>query len=149
MQEALTETRELFPFQPDQVLKQEIVLVQGITVGPHVPIQRALLRRTCEVLVASGCELVVVEGPLHPQAARYHDASVRRHFLIFADELADSLGARVLTVADTGPFRHEDFADLTHLNERGSKKLVRVLRRTLVPLAAERWSGRASGPSPR
>lgn len=149
MHEALTETRALFPFQPDNVLKQEITMVQGITAGIHVPIQRELLRRTCEVLAASGCELVVVEGPLHPQATRYHDASVRRQFLLFADELADTLGAHVLTVADTGPFHHEDFADLVHLNERGSEKLVRVLRRTLIPLAAELWRGRAGEPSPR
>jgi hypothetical protein len=149
MELALAETRELFPFVPDQTLRQQIMLVQGISVGTHVPIQRGLLRRACEVLVEAGCELVVVEGPLHPQAGRYHDSSVRRHFLTFADELATNLGAQVLTLDDTGPFLHDDFADLTHLNQQGSDKLVAVLRQTLAPLAASRWRGRAGEPPAR
>jgi hypothetical protein len=143
MDRALLHTRELFPFLPDNTLLQEIRLVQGVTVGPHVPIQRALLRRTCEVLVEGGCEVVLLEGPLHPLADRYHDASVRRHFLLFADELEHELGVQVLTLEDTGPYLSDDFADLTHLSVVGSAKLVAVLHETLAPLAAERWAKRA------
>ncbi len=144
MDRALAQTRKLFPFVPDRSLLQEIRLVQGVTVGTHVPIQRALLRRTCEVLSETGCEVVLVEGPLHPLADRYHDASVRRHFLVFANELQRDLGVRALTLEQTGPFVADDFADLTHLSERGSEKLVAVLRETLAPLAAERWAGRTA-----
>jgi len=149
MDRALAQTRELFPFVPDRSLLQEIRLVQGVTVGTHVPIQRALLRRTCEVLSGSGCDVVLVEGPLHPLADRYHDASVRRHFLAFADELQRDLGVRVLTLEQSGPFVSDDFADLTHLSERGSEKLVAVLRETLAPLAAERWARRAAAAAAR
>jgi hypothetical protein len=52
-------------------------------------------------LSGSGCEVVLVEGPLHPLADRYHDASVRRHFLAFAGELQRDLGVRVLTLEGT------------------------------------------------
>lgn len=146
---ALADTRRLFPFVPDRTLMQEIRLVQGITVGTHVPIQRTLLRRTCAVLVEAGCEVVVVEAPLHPLADRYHDASVRRHFLAFADELQRELGVHVLTLEDIGPFVSADFADLTHLSVRGSDKLVASLRETLAPLAAERWAQRAAAMTAR
>ena len=97
--------------------------------GDHSRINQELLHRTAQRLSEAGVEVILVEAPNHPEAAEFYDTTIRTEFLNFADRLEQELGARFVPVEASGPYRSEDFTDLTHLNGKteGTAKLTRAV----------------------
>jgi hypothetical protein len=104
-----------------------IEFVAEIQPGRHAVFQRAMLRRAAELLRRDGVEVIVLEGPLHPLAAKLYDAKgLGRRFRAFARELEEELGVHVVTLDEMPPFAPTDFKDLIHLQGAGTLKLTRA-----------------------
>ncbi|MSR62015.1 MAG: SGNH/GDSL hydrolase family protein [Planctomycetes bacterium] len=111
---------------PDATLRQ----VQDIGVGPHVAANEGLIEAAVAHLRARGCEVLIVEGPLHPLSYELYDhATTRAQFVEFARRLEREHGAHFLALEDSGPYDEGDFSDPLHLVARRGRELgARVLR---------------------
>ncbi|MBU0679588.1 MAG: hypothetical protein KJ626_15915 [Verrucomicrobia bacterium] len=93
----------------------------------YTALNRDLFGAFAENLKEQGVTLLVIDGPSHAILERtYTDDLPGRHDRFLRDEAA-RLGYAYISLADMQPFTVEDFADFTHLNERGRQKLTTVL----------------------
>jgi hypothetical protein len=129
---ALRTTFDLFPPRMDPFqARVQAGVVQEITAGPHVAVQKALYRRAVEELRRAGVEVVIVQGTMHPAARDLYDTRLAGDFLTFARELALEHGVRFLSLAELPRFAESDFYDLVHTNRRGAAKITRAMLRGL------------------
>jgi len=112
--------------------------VRTITRGDHAEIQMRLVRGAVERLRAAGAEVIIVEGALSPLAAEYYDPTIRDDFVAFARGLARESGARFVPLKVSATYREEEFADLSHLNPEGSRKLTGVILQAVYEVLEER-----------
>jgi hypothetical protein len=116
-----------FPERRNRVVRYQIRMVSEMGAGPHVRVQRELIRSTVARLRRQGVQVVVAEGPLHPAAALLYDANLRADFLALADGLREEFGVSFLPLEEFGSLPPSDFGDLLHLNARGAKRFTRVV----------------------
>ena len=93
----------------------------------NVRVQKQLIRSAVARLRTAGVQVVVAEGPLHPDAALLYDTRLRDDFLAFADALRAEFGIRLLPLEAFGPLAPSDFGDMLHLNARGAQRFTRVV----------------------
>jgi hypothetical protein len=104
--------------------------------GEQVRVQEALIETAIERFRRSGVEVLIFESPLNPLGAPLWDADLREDFLAFARRMVRTHGAWFLPLEQSGPFGHEDFADLTHLDFEGgllaTRQVLERIRREMV-----------------
>ncbi len=110
-----------------------IDFVAEITPGEHAELKRAFITRTVELLRAAGVEVIVVEGPLHPDAAELYDVRLREDFLAFMQRLTHEHGVRFTPLEELPHFEAKDFKDLLHVAPSGTLKLTGAILRALRP----------------
>lgn len=101
--------------------------LRSVSLGPHVAVQKGLVRKTVETFVEKGIRILIVEAPVHPSSLRFYDEATRRDFRNFATDLARSSEVESLALDPLAPFHAEDFSDLTHLNADGARRLTRKI----------------------
>jgi hypothetical protein len=116
-----------FPERRRRTASYQIWMIAEMGVGAHVRVQQQLIRSAVARLRAAGVQVVVAEGPLHPDAALLYDARLRDDFLAFADALRAEFGIRFLRVEAFGRLSPSDFGDMLHLNGRGAQRFTRVV----------------------
>jgi len=116
-----------FPERRRRAASYQIWMIAEMGAGPHVRVQQQLIRSTVARLRAAGVQVVVAEGPLHPDAALLYDTRLRDDFLAFADALRAEFGIRLLQVEAFGGLSATDFGDMLHLNARGARRFTRVV----------------------
>lgn len=125
-------------FLPDvgpRALWAQIGQCNQIAAGPHVAVNMALRRSTLELLRQAGAEVVIVEGPVHPVARTFYDPGLRQETVEFLDRQRRDLGVHLVLAEQIGELGPGHFSDLTHVNERGCRRLLRPLR----PLLPQLW----------
>ena len=115
--------------------------VSEITPGPHADLQRFLIRRTMQRLRDTGIEVVLIEGAMHPLAARLYDTTLRHDFVAFGEALARDLGVRFVPLEDQPKFGPGDFKDLFHARGSGTLKLTDIIMRAVLALPVLRNPG--------
>jgi hypothetical protein len=116
-----------FPERRRRAASYQIWMIAEMEAGPHVRVQQQLIRSAVARLRAAGVQVVVAEGPLHPDAALLYDARLRDDFLAFADALRAEFGIRLLRLEAFGGLSPADFGDMLHLNARGAQRFTRVV----------------------
>lgn len=116
-------------------------VVQEMTAGAHVRVQKGLYARMVERLREAEIEVVILQGTMHPAALDLYDLRLRDDFLAFARELAEEQGAVFLPLSELPRFAESDFYDLVHTTQQGSHKLTRGLVRGLRATPIEWGSG--------
>jgi hypothetical protein len=116
-----------FPEHRRHIARYQISMIAELGDGPHVRVQKQLIRSTVARLRTAGVQVVVAEGPLHPSAALLYDARLRDDFLAFADALRAEFGVRLLPLEAFGRLPPTHFGDMLHLNGRGSRRFTRVV----------------------
>ncbi len=137
----LEAARALFgPALRDRFPDSYVPLLRGIRSGPYVAASQDLVADAVAILRAADCEVLIVEGPLHPASYQLYDhAATRAEFLAFARRLEREHGAHLLTLEDSGPYSESDFADPLHLSKRRGQELgARTLQRAAQILDARR-----------
>jgi len=126
---------------PDSTLTQ----LADIRPGAHVTANEGLIEEAVARLRAGGCEVLIVEGPLHPLCAELYDQpTTRAQFVDFVRRLEREHGVHFLALEDSGPFVEGDFSDPLHLLGRRGRELgARVLREAAAILSV------APPPEPR
>ena len=105
----------------------QIEMILELGPGPHVAVQRELLRSTVARLRAAGTEVILAETPLHPEAASLYDQTLRADFLRFAGGLEREYGVRLLRLEEYGGFAASDFSDLLHLHRDRAIQYTRTI----------------------
>jgi len=116
-----------FPERRRRTASYQIWMITEMGAGPHVRVQEQLIRSAVGRLRTAGVQVVVAEGPLHPDAALLYDARLRDDFLAFADALRAEFGIRLLRLEAFGELSPADFGDMLHLNARGAQRFTRVV----------------------
>lgn len=124
---------------PDSTLTQ----LADIRPGAHVAANEGLIEEAVALLRAGGCEVLIVEGPLHPLCAELYDQpTTRAQFVDFVRRLEREHGVHFLALEDSGPFVEGDFSDPLHLLGRRGRELGgRVLREAAAILDAAPTAG--------
>jgi len=127
----LEAVRERFGPQSRSFPDSYVPLLRGIRIGAYARANEDLVESAVAILRAAGCEVLLVEGPLHPVAYELYDHSgTRAEFLDFVHALAQRQGVHFLALEESGPFPASDFADPMHLARRRGQVLgALVLRR--------------------
>ena len=125
-------------------------LSQVLTIqrGDHLRINIDLVRSTVRSLTEAGVKVLIVEAPNHPEAANFHDPTIRDDFLKLARDLNRELGMRFIAVESSGPFESDDFYDMTHLDGKtdGTARLTRrILAAVHEVLGLEQGLGDRAG----
>lgn len=127
-----------------------VSVLRGIRSGSYVAASQALVEDAVAILRAADCEVLIVEGPLHPASYRLYDrATTRAEFLAFARRLERERDVHFLPLEDSGPYTEGDFADPLHLSKRrgeqlGALTLERAARILHARRAADGAANRAS-----
>jgi hypothetical protein len=101
-----------------------IPLLRGIRSGPYIAANEGLVEDAVAILRAAGCEVLIVEGPLHPASYQLYDhAATRAEFLAFARRMEREHRVHLLLLEDSGPYPEGDFADPLHLSKRRGQQL--------------------------
>src|SRR5262245_28043497 len=101
-----------------------VPLLRGIRIGPYARANEGLVEDAVLILRAAGCEVLLVEGPLHPVSYELYDhAGTRADFLDFVHALEREHGVHFLALEESGPFPASDFADPLHLAKRRGQEL--------------------------
>jgi hypothetical protein len=116
-----------FPERRRRAARYQIWMIAEMGDGPHVHVQKQLIRSTVARLRRGGVQVVVAEGPLHPNAAWFYDARLRDDFLAFADALRAEFDIRWLPLEAFGRLSPADFGDMLHLNASGAPRITRVV----------------------
>ncbi len=116
-----------FPERRRRAARYQVWMIAEMGAGAHVRVQKQLIRSAVARLRTAGVQVVVAEGPLHPDAASLYDASLRDDFLAFADSLRTEFGIRLLPLEAFGELSPSDFGDMLHLNARGAQRFTRVV----------------------
>jgi len=116
-----------FPERRRRIVRYQIWMLAEVGAGEHVRVQKQLIRSTAARLRGAGMQVVVAEGPLHPDAALLYDPHLRDDFLAFADGLRADFGVRLLPLEAFGVLSPSDFGDMLHLNTRGAQRFTRVV----------------------
>ncbi len=98
--------------------------LRDLALADYARVQKALVARTVETLVAGGTRVLLVDGPVHPGAAAFFDPAVRADFLAFARELARDAQVELLESEELETFAKWQFKDLSHLNRSGARQLT-------------------------
>lgn len=115
--------RARFP-EPARVSDSTLTTLRNIRSGPHVAANEALVEEAAELLAAGGCQLLIVEGPLHPVSYGLFDhAGTRAEFLAFLRRLQAEQGVHVLTLEESGPYPARSFVDALHLTRARGREL--------------------------
>jgi hypothetical protein len=133
-----------FPERRRRAARYQIWMIAEMGAGAHVRVQKQLIRSAVARLRTAGVQVVVAEGPLHPDAASFYDARLRDDFLAFADALREEFDIRLLPLEAFGRLSPSDFGDMLHLNARGAPRFTRV-----VVDAVGQVLGRRGGPGSR
>ena len=97
-----------------------------------------LLRRAVQRLRVAGAEVIIVEAPLSPLAAKYYDPTIRDDFVAFAHGLERESGVRFVPLDLSATYPEEDFKDLMHLKPAGARELTAVILRAVQEVLEER-----------
>ncbi|MBW1686381.1 MAG: hypothetical protein JRS35_15105 [Deltaproteobacteria bacterium] len=124
-----------------------IDFVAEITPGKHAELKRAFITRTVELLRAAGVEVIVVEGPLHPDAAELYDVRLREGFLAFMQRLTHEHGVRFTPLEELPHFEAKDFKDLLHVAPSGTLKLTSAILRALRPALPPKARNHSKSPT--
>jgi hypothetical protein len=123
--------RARFGPKPRGMPNNYVNMLRSTRVAEYTAANEDLVEGAIEVLRPAGCEVLLVEGPLHPVAYELYDrAATRGEFLAFVHRLEREHGVHFLALEETGPFPADDFNDPLHLKERRGEVLgALVLRR--------------------
>jgi hypothetical protein len=123
---------------PRGLPSNHVPTLRSITSGEHSRANEDLVEDAVAILRAAGCEVLLVEGPLHPVAYELYDhPATRAEFLDFVRRLERELGVHFLALEESGPFPATDFNDPLHLRERRGAALgALVLQRILAILGS-------------
>lgn len=112
------------PTVGDRFSDTALSTLRAIRPGPHARAQEWLVECAVAILRSAGCEVLIVEGPLHPISYElYAHGPTRAEFLAFARRLQDELGAHFLALEESGPYPATDFSDPLHLQKRRGREL--------------------------
>lgn len=132
-----------FPDVERDVLDQIVRYVAAAGPGPQADVQLALFEGAVENLADAGVKVVIVETPLHPAAyALYDRSALRAVFLDLVGALARRPGVRFVPLEASGPWGPGDMRDVTHVDERGARKLTRAALAEVRDLLAAEAAGR-------
>ena len=116
-----------FPARRRRTISYQIWMVAQMGAGPHVRVQKQLIRSAVSRLRAAGMQVVIAEGPVHPEAALFYDPALRDDFEAFADGLRAEFGVRLVPLEAFGKLSPSDFGDMLHLNAHGARRFTRVV----------------------
>jgi hypothetical protein len=127
----LEAVRKRFGPLPREFPDSYVPLLRSIRIGAFARANEDLVEDALALLRAAGCEVLVVEGPLHPVSyALYDHAGTRAEFVDFVHALGREHGVHFLALEESGPFPASDFVDPLHLAKRRGEVLgALVLRR--------------------
>lgn len=129
--------RAALPGANARVVRAEAKQVISITRGPHVAVQQGLLRAMIETYRDAECAVLVVEPPLHPEAAVLYRSEIVEEARAFLRELDGLPGVDVLWLSESGPFAPDDFTDLTHLDEDASRRVAERVAERLTEMLSD------------
>jgi len=115
--------------------------LRDLALRDYAGVQKRLVERTVEVLRGAGIEVLLVDGPVHPEGEAFFDPAVRRDFLAFVERLRREHGVRFLSLADDAPFGAHEFRDLSHLNVTGARRLTRAVLEEVGRILRGRGAG--------
>src|SRR5262245_9634574 len=112
----LEAVRARFGPMPRGMPSNYVTMLRSIRVGESTAANEDLVEGGIEVLRAGGCEVLLVEGPLHPVGYELYDrAATRAGFLDFVHRLEREHGVHFFALEETGPFPAGAFNDPLHL----------------------------------
>jgi hypothetical protein len=134
-EELFNRARAALPDLPERGLHAQVRQIMLIEPGPDLALQENLLWSAFERLRKAGAKVIVVEAPVHPVAGAFVRTEARRNFDEFAKAAKRELGVHVVSLQESGPYRPEDFGDLTHLRGEAGRRLtghvIREVQRVL------------------
>ena len=113
-------------------------MISTIGPGDQVPMQRFLVKRAVMRLRETGIDVILIEMPIHPEAASLAPLRLRKRFLNFATNLSQKTGMIFVPLEEMPTFTAEDFADPIHLGRLGSAKLTPFVADRIYRVLQER-----------
>jgi len=131
-----------------RVVPSTLNLIHAIRPGDHAALEQHLIEGALEILRSAGCEVLIVEAPLHPVSYELYDrAATRPEFLAFVERLRSELGVHFLPLEESGPFEADDFEDPLHLRPARGRELGALTLERIEAILGLEFSGEAETPS--
>ena len=129
---AVDRVSERFPELSLNARRAELRQIVSISTGVHADVQMKLLRQTVVELTEAGVDVLLFELPLYPPMGAYYEKSTREEFVSFARDLAANERVHFVPLSATDPVLKDEFVDLTHVSNQGSKRLSEALVAALL-----------------
>ncbi|GEM_PF-2715397 len=134
-----------FPELSLNARRAELRQILSISEGVHAHVQMELLGQTVEALTDAGVDVLLYELPLYPPMGAYYEASTRQEFITFARDLAANERVHFVPQSTDDPVLETEYVDLTHVSNRGSKRLSEALVSALLDVVERREADGKSG----
>lgn len=141
---AVDKLSERFPELSLNARRAELRQIVSISEGVHADVQMELLRQTVGELTDAGVDVLLYELPLYPPMGAYYELSTRQEFVTFARELAANERVHFVPLSTADPVLETEYIDLTHVSNRGSKRLSEALVSALLQVV-ERRAAKGAG----